>query len=374
MKKISLKTNIDKNCVKNLLQALPSNGTFTFSNTNGDFPLIRDILGLVFSDLPAENLSPFFGYFLGTLIQTSYVVRTTEPDYVLYNGSIYQIYIGTGGMQITFLRSPDYYTYCVISWSPHNNNDYSSIDFTISNRWVLEHIANIGRDIGLDISEIDNEYYSYQIIKRASSSNLVTEFFKLGFSYQDYDDNNIITQDTVFNTFSNVEFEFLNLYYTLGSFSYSLASERSVDGTFSSSSSSGLINISKPQTIVNTYDVQPASYSLIIDYVTNYRFDLQPQSYLSNLNFQQFVYDNLDILNECCSNMKNGESEEMNLNPIVDVLTRIDNRLHVVAEVEGIETDVNITEALIDVTESLEDTVNRPIINTNEDLSPWSAV
>lgn len=373
MKKISLKTKIDKNCASKLLQALPNNGTFTFSNTNGDFPLIRDILGLVFSDLPSENLSPLFGYFLGTLLQNSYVVETTESSSDFYQGSIEQIYIGTSGMQITYLRSPDYHYYCTIGWSARNNS-YDTIDFTISNRWILEHIANKDRDIGLDISEIDNDYFSYQILKRVSSSNLVTEYFKLGFSYQDYDDNNIITQDTVFNTFSNVEFQFLKLYYTLGQFSYSLSSERSVDGTFSSSSDSGNINITIPQTIVNTFDVQPASYSLIIDYVTNYQFNLQPQTYLNNLNFMQFVNDNLDVLNQCCSKMKNGESEEMDLTPIVDVLTRIDNRLHVVAEVEGIETDVNITEALIDVNESLEDTLNRPIINTNEDLSPWSAV
>lgn len=93
-------------------------------------------------------------------------------------------------------------------------------------------------------------------------------------------------------------------------------------------------------------------------------------------NLLNVLVDNVSALNDCCSVMQleSGDSEEMDLTPIVDILTSIDSRLHTLAEVDGVATDVNITQALIDNTESLEDIATRPIINTNEDLSPWSAV
>lgn len=72
------------------------------------------------------------------------------------------------------------------------------------------------------------------------------------------------------------------------------------------------------------------------------------------------------------------EEDEMDytqqLQAITNAILSIDSRLHTTALVEEQETDVNITQAIIDNTESLDDVASRPIITTNEDLSPWSNV
>lgn len=293
---------------------------------------------------------------------------------------------------IIFRFARNYRDFIAFGWTFTKDNDEYLVNI---NLWRGDDTVNAKLPVSIDLT-LFRDYFTINCPKWDYSSypdksvfpSVLTVLYRPPLSQQ-IQTLNLVASDTFlsrsYNAIINRLIEKYGVFNNIN-YQYEIIDESS-DGTFSSGGDySSEAHLSHNSCQV---DIHKISFSIFVDdfvcyqienveyqdYICDNPISCQALSYATVDDFLPDFYRYLDYLLECCTavtrridDLENGsEEDDMNytsqLNAIVEALENIDSRLHIV---DDSDVDTSLTQAIKDS--------QQPIVISNQNLSPWSAV